>query len=77
MCAGQREDGSEIEANDPNWAELQGAALAARDDPGVWLRQPLYGSLGANPAFADSFSEWLHSLWRNGTRETLKRFVQK
>ena len=77
MCAGEREDGSEIEANDPHWDELQATAMVARDEPSLWIRQSLYGSLGAEPAFADSFSDWLNSLWRDGCRETLKRFLAR
>ncbi len=76
MCAGTREDGSPIEPNDPNWDALQACALAARDDPAVWLAQgQLYGDLGRNAAFADPFADWLRALWRDGTRATLGAYI--
>jgi len=72
MCAGMREDGSVIATNDPLWADLQTAALAARDRPMVWLEQDrIYGDLRENAAFTEAFQTWLTALWRNGTRSTL------
>lgn len=76
MCAGEREDGTAIEPNDPNWTELQAAALSARSDPSAWLQLSCYGTLGQNEVFADSFSAWLNSLWTDGCRNTLRRFLE-
>ncbi|MCV2864743.1 mannitol dehydrogenase family protein [Defluviimonas sp. WL0075] len=76
MCAGEREDGSTIEPNDPNWDDLRRAALAARTAPAVWLAQPgIYGTLGAEPPFATAFADALARLWRDGCRETIARFL--
>ncbi|UWQ19354.1 mannitol dehydrogenase family protein [Jannaschia sp. M317] len=76
MCAGLRDDGSEIEPNDPFWPDLQAAALAARDRPGAWLDQHhLYGDLARQPRFADAFQTWLTALWRDGTEATLRAYV--
>ncbi len=76
MCAGTREDGSVIEANDPYWDALHDVALAAKDDPRVWLGQKAtYGSLAENDRFATAFAAWLEMLWQDGTRAVLRRFV--
>ncbi|WP_424967927.1 mannitol dehydrogenase family protein [Dinoroseobacter sp. S375] len=76
MCAGHREDGSEIAANDPAWDELNAAALAARDRPMAWLEQArLYGDLKDQPAFAEAFAGWLQALWTEGTTAALTRYV--
>ena len=76
MCAGTREDGSTIEANDPMWDALQRAAMAAKDDPAAWLAQKqLYGTLGEESAFAEAFAVWLTQLWADGTEATLARYL--
>lgn len=72
MCAGTREDDSAIEPNDPHWPSLSEAALAARQDPAVWLAQArIYGGLARAPAFSD----WLRRLWAEGTRATLTAYL--
>ena len=76
MCAGTREDGSEIAANDPFWPDLQAAALAAKDTPEAWLAQShLYGGLATQPAFRDAFCRWLPMLWADGAVATVKRYL--
>ncbi len=78
MCAGQREDGTMIAANDPNWAALHQRAIAAAQDPRVWLAQKaIYGDLAQNDAFAAEFSSWLSGLWRDGCQETLGRYLER
>lgn len=75
MCAGTREDGTAIAPNDPVWDDLNAAALAARDDPTVWINQRrIYGDLADNPLFAAAFRSWLTRLWLDGTRTTLQAF---
>ncbi|MEO0692048.1 MAG: mannitol dehydrogenase family protein [Pseudomonadota bacterium] len=75
MCAGTREDGSVIAANDPEWDSLQTAALAARETPGAWLAQhDIYADLAEAPAFQAAFARWLVALWADGTRSTLAAF---
>lgn len=72
MCAGTREDGSEIAANDPVWDRLRAAAQAARDRPAAWLEQTeIYGALGRDARFAGGFERWLARLWRDGTAAAL------
>ena len=76
MCAGTREDGSAIEANDPNWDALTEAAKAARDRPRAWLEQgTLYGDLAGAAGFADAFEGWLALIWREGTEAALRRYA--
>lgn len=76
MCAGVREDGTEIEPNDPQWDRLKAAALAAKEAPQVWLDQSaIYGDLGQAAPFASAFDRWLRALWRDGTRATLQAYA--
>jgi mannitol 2-dehydrogenase len=76
MCAGHREDGSPIEPNDPQWADLSTAAQAAKDQPRSWLEQTaLYGGLHENSAFADAFERWLTLIWRDGTAAALGAYA--
>ena len=78
MCAGTREDGSVIEANDPHWDTLNGAALKAKTRPAAWLEQSqYYGDLSDNPAFAQSFEGWLSHLWQDGTAATLAAYLNR
>lgn len=75
MCAGTREDGSDIQPNDPHWADLNAAALAARDNPQIWLdQQSIYGELGQDSRFSPAFCDWLARIWENGSRQTLESF---
>ncbi|WP_239025561.1 mannitol dehydrogenase family protein [Roseicyclus persicicus] len=77
MCAGTREDGSAIEANDPAWPDLVAAARAARDRPQAWLEQAaIYGPLAAEPRFAEAFAGWLALLAETGTGATLEAYLQ-
>ncbi len=76
MCAGQREDGSVIEPNDPQWASLVAAAQRARELPIAWLEQSdLYGGLIESRDFAQAFVRWLDLIWRDGTRAALDRYT--
>ncbi len=76
MCAGTREDGSSIEANDPLWSTLMPAARAAKDDPSIWLAQEtIYGDLADSPRFADSFDRWLRLVWSEGTLAAIDTYL--
>lgn len=75
MCAGTREDGSTIEANDPHWPALQAAGRAARTAPAAWISQPLYGEIGQDAGFARAFAHWLTMIWTDGTRASLRRYA--
>ena len=78
MCAGQREDGTEIEANDPVWDELRTAALAAKEHPHAWLEQSnIYGDLSQSKPFSDAFCKWLSMIWSHGCEEALIIYAGK
>ncbi|MFW2587729.1 mannitol dehydrogenase family protein [Sagittula sp. SSi028] len=78
MCIGQREDGTDIEPNDPVWSDLTEAAMQAKDDPSKWLAQRhVYDDLGDNAAFAQAFEHWLTALWRDGARATLRAYLSR
>ncbi len=76
MCAGHREDGTVIEPNDPNWAELTAVARSSKERPRAWLDQAgLYGGLNVTPSFADAFDRWLSLIWRDGTKAALAAYA--
>ncbi len=76
MCAGTREDGTEIEANDPIWGQLQSRALAAKENPRVWIEnRKLYGDAATVARFSDAFSNWLTRIWSDGSRRALRTYL--
>ncbi|WP_170467683.1 mannitol dehydrogenase family protein [Ruegeria arenilitoris] len=76
MCAGFREDGTEIEPNDPQWENLRAIALAAKDDPKLWLEQSqYYGEIGTSQRILAAFASWLAAIWVNGSRAAVNEFV--
>ena len=76
MCAGLRENGSKIEANDPVWSDLITAAKAARVNPQAWLDQRhFYGAIADDARFCASFARWLTAIYANGTEATLAAYV--
>lgn len=78
MCAGTREDGSEIAPNDPNWDDLTTAAQAAKLRPRAWLEQSLfYGNLVDAQPFADAFDAWLSLIWSKGTSAALMAYLNE
>lgn len=77
MCIGLREDGTEIEPNDPVWTALTEAAKAAKEDPAAWLAQPqFYGDLAGNAEFAGAFDRWLRLIWAEGARAALAAYLK-
>ena len=77
MCAGTREDGSRIEANDPLWDDLHAAALSAKARPAAWLEQNrIYGDLDEQQVFANSFSYWLDQIWDCGCEAALAEYAK-
>ncbi len=76
MCAGTREDGGVIAANDPFWDDVQATALAARSDPAHWLAQrQYYGDLSDNVAFAQAFASWLNLIWSDGFENAVAAYL--
>lgn len=78
MCVGQRQDGTEIEPNDPIWSDLVAAAKATQTAPSLWLAQTqIYGDLGNDSTFADHFAEWVQALTQNDVRTVLRSYYQR
>ena len=75
-CTATTDAGAAFELNDPNAERLTPAALAARDDPGAFLAlRDIFGDLADAPQFRSRFEAALNSLWRDGTRATLQRYL--
>jgi len=75
MCAGTREDGSEIEANDPFWDSLKATAIQAKTDPQAWLEMSqTYGDLADQSRFSESFAKWLTLIWDEGVEAALVKY---
>jgi mannitol 2-dehydrogenase len=78
MCAGTREDGSEIDPNDPHWGVLNEAAQAAKSAPRQWLTQKsIYGDLAASEPFVQAFEQWLGLIWREGCEAALRAYLRE
>ncbi len=77
MCAGSREDGSQIEPNDPLWPALVSVAQTAKARPQAWLEQrQFYGGLAENSRFAEAFSEWLTLIWSDGVEAAIDSYCR-
>lgn len=77
MCQGVREDGSSIEANDPNWESLVQLAQQSKDNPTAWLQQPnVYGELASNIKFSERFSYWLNKVWKDGVESAIQAYLE-
>lgn len=76
MCAGVRENKSQVEPNDPIWSELVAVSNAARQNPLLWLEQrKLYGNLADDKRFANSFSKWLTLIWEKGVESAMRSYT--
>ena len=74
-CAGTTDAGAPFELDDPI-AALIPAALAAKDHPASFLDlRDIFGDVADAPQFRARFEEALNSLWRDGTRATLQRYL--
>lgn len=75
-CAGETESGAEILPNDPNWDRLQTHALAAKADPSAFLAMDeIFGALANSPAYVHAFSKALTTIWSQGTKKTIERYL--
>lgn len=75
-CHGETESGQVIAPNDPNWPRLTSQARLARQTPEAWLAmQDVYGDLGTNQRFRDTFTLALQRLWQSGTRASLDHYL--
>ncbi len=75
-CYGETESGQPIAPNDPDWSRLVERSRAAKTDPDAWLgMSDIYGDLARNPRFRDAFRAALATVWRDGTRVVLDRYI--
>jgi mannitol 2-dehydrogenase len=75
-CDGESESGKAIPPNDPNWDRLQAVAKPARHNPAAFLAmRDIFGELADNPTYVGAFSSALSSLWTNGVRATLAKYL--
>jgi mannitol 2-dehydrogenase len=75
-CAGTDDAGAPLAVEDENAARLTGAALAAKREPSAFLAlRDIFGELADVAPFRAAFGTALESLWREGTRATLQRYL--
>lgn len=75
-CGAIKEDGSAIEANDPNWDMLNATAILALNDPILWLEmRQIYGELSNNTRLVEAFCRWASHLKEHGVQNTLFSFA--
>lgn len=73
---GVREDGSHVAPNDPFWDDLHKRALAARENPAIWLdNKVIYGDLADAPRFAQAFVKWLRMIHDHGMDAALDAYL--
>ena len=78
MCMGLREDGTEIEPNDPVWSDLNTIALAARTEPITWLEQrQFYGDIVESGAFCRAFGTAWCRLEKGGVAAALRAYLNQ
>jgi len=76
MCAGTRQDGSMIAANDPHWDALSAVAQSAKGTPRLWLAQEqYYHDVAGDAAFAEAFETWLNLIWNDGVEAALDAYT--
>lgn len=78
MCAGVRDDGTIIKANDPDWQRLCETARDSAHRPVTWLEQKqIYGDLVEDPVFRPAFCRWLRMVWSEGSLVSLQTYVKQ
>jgi mannitol 2-dehydrogenase len=75
-CYGTTDSGKTIAPNDPSWTRLTETAKRAKDDPTAWLGMTdIFGALAKEPAYVESFSHALNTVWAIGTKATLEAYL--
>jgi mannitol 2-dehydrogenase len=73
---GKSDSGKTIEFNDASAERLQKAAIASRTDPLAFLElRDIFGAVSDSQQFQKRFAEALTSLRKNGTRATLRAYI--
>lgn len=77
-CAAIAEGELQVPHEDERATALQAAAREARERPDAFLElTEVFGTLGQEEPFKQAFAKALNDLWQNGTRATLKAYLQK
>ncbi len=75
-CEGVMENGEAIAPNDPSWDLLQATARASVADPVAWLAmRDVYGDVGNDARFQESFTRALQGIRSDGVITMLTRYV--
>lgn len=75
--AGTTDSGKPITFNDPNIERIHAAATVAKSDPFAFLElRDIFGAVAGSNLFRRRFAAALMSLQQNGTRATLKRYLE-
>merc|ERR1711879_732215 len=75
-CYGTTESGTVIEANDPNWDELNSKAKEAKDNPLAWIEMKhIYGDVSSNLKFQEYFTKYLNDIWNKGVVSVVEEYV--
>ena len=76
-CAATTDAGEPFTLDDPNARRLTPAALAAKSDPAAFLAlRDIFGDIADSSLFRSRFEAALNSLWHEGTRATLHRYLE-
>lgn len=76
-CQGTTEAGETIAPNDPEWDRLQQTALKAKEDPKCWIAMTdVYGAVGVDPVFVESFSRALRCIQWDGVEAAMKKYIE-
>lgn len=77
-CAGLRDDGVAIPANDPSWSALQAAAKQASVDPLAWIRQEdIYGDIQLSEQFTAAFTSALRTVQDDGATAAIRAYLNR
>jgi mannitol 2-dehydrogenase len=75
--AGTTDSGKAITFNDPNIDRIHAAATAAKTDPDAFLElKDIFGAVASSALFRKRFAGALKSLQQNGTRATLRLYLE-
>jgi mannitol 2-dehydrogenase len=77
-CTGLTDTGKPFAIDDPNAGRLTLAAMTAKNDASAFLNlRNIFGDVSDNPLFRARFEVALRSLWSEGTRATLQRYLSR
>ncbi|MFK7995816.1 MAG: mannitol dehydrogenase family protein [Granulosicoccus sp.] len=76
-CEGTDELGNVIAPNDPSWDRLQAKAAESLQDPNAWIgMHDVYGNLGEDPRFQQSFINALEGVRSKGVAQMLNQYCE-